>query len=267
MRVAAEVLEELVEIVEARIGEHRGNARERVVLGVGIMLDVQAESDQQPLRHLDPEAVVAAHRLFAFVRNELDDVLNVLDFVVRSDADSVEWVQVDAGTISRRGLKLVDALAQAAVLRTRTRQPAVWTQSSPPVRSSAKTDPSHESNVINTEPVVLPAPVGMNARSWVELASRRYLIRPDWGSRHAPTYTPRSRPSKPVARTSGVSPMRGAVKVGVPVQTADTLDRHHDGDEYAKSVAKCDDHVGVNEYTMNLEPEARRMIELDRPGD
>ena len=49
------------------------------------MLDVQAQPEQEPLGHLDPEAVVAADRLLALVGDQLDDVLNVLDFVLRPD--------------------------------------------------------------------------------------------------------------------------------------------------------------------------------------
>ena len=116
MLVAAQVLEERVEVVEARVGQHCRDARKRVVVRIGIMLDVQAQPQQEPLGHLDPEAVVAADRLLALVGDQLDDVLNVLDFVLRADPDAIEGVQVHARTVGRRRLELVDALAQAALL-------------------------------------------------------------------------------------------------------------------------------------------------------
>jgi len=56
------------------------------------MLNVQAQTEKEPLRHLDPEAVITSNRRFAFVGDELDDVLDVLHFVFRPDANSIERV-------------------------------------------------------------------------------------------------------------------------------------------------------------------------------
>src|SRR5580692_12007980 len=117
--VVAQMLKELVNLVKARVGKGRGHAGKRVVAWIAIMLDVKTQAEQQPLGHLDPEAVVSPYGLLAFVGDQLDDVLDVLDFVRRPDANAVERVQPYTRTIGRRRLELVDALAEAAILRAR----------------------------------------------------------------------------------------------------------------------------------------------------
>src|ERR1700729_3982051 len=118
--VIAQMLKELVNVVKARVGKRRGHTGKRVVAWIAVVLDVKTQTEQQPLGHLDPEAVVSPYGLLALVGDQLDDVLDVLDFVRRPDADAVERVQSNARTVGRRRLELVDALAEPAMLRARS---------------------------------------------------------------------------------------------------------------------------------------------------
>src|SRR6202042_1549805 len=118
--VIAQVLKELVDVVKVRVGKRRGHTGKRVIARIAVVLDVETQAEQQPLGHLDPEAVVSPYGLLALVGDQLDDVLHVLDFVRRPDANAVERVQPYTRTIGRRRLEFVDALAEPAMLRARS---------------------------------------------------------------------------------------------------------------------------------------------------
>src|SRR5580700_7203849 len=118
--VVAQMLKELVNVVKARVGKGRGHAGKRVVAWIGVVLNMKTQAEQEPLGHLDPEAAVAPYGLLALVGDQLDDVLDVLDFVRRPYADAVERVQPYARAVGRRRLELVDALAEPAMLRARS---------------------------------------------------------------------------------------------------------------------------------------------------
>src|SRR5580700_9167703 len=115
--VIAQMFKELVNVVKARVGKRRGNTGKRVVARIAVVLDVKTQAEQQPLGHLDPKAVVSPYGLLTLVGDQLDDVLDVLDFVRRPNADAVERVQAYARTVGRRRLELVDALAEPTMLR------------------------------------------------------------------------------------------------------------------------------------------------------